>query len=310
MAKTHDSLNRRSRLTPTSTGKRVVPRVRALTWFEALHRHGSLNSSMLHAFTAHLFRDETLSKKRLRDLFHEDNTPHGGHYLIRPHQQPVYDLDSPSIKPIDLFYDITYAAELALKEAGLWHEHVPKRSNNWKHDALRAYVTANRDLVCRQHPDKFEYIYHDEIVERIKTTSFQVGEDVIIPDGFDGIRYLPSRTAILFIHEIDMNTQPLRSKSEWRHKSFEKSDRLYKRFFEERIYEEYFGKGASVMLQHTTVNARHMQNMLEVVGSSIHQLFTCVPEFGATFTSPGPRPELVFTPYLRAGKPTFDVSNP
>lgn len=322
MARTHDSLNRRSRFTPTSTGKRVVPRTRALIYFEALHRHGSLSSSMLHAFTQHLFRDETITKKRLRDLFHENNTPHGerywergvtdeGQYLTRPDGLPMYRIGS-RIEPLDLFYDLRYEAQLALQdpEDYRWRKNAPKRTASPKHDAFQAYVTANEDLVCQAHSDQFEYLYHDEIVDRIGVRSFTIDGKIVTPDAFSGIRYLPSRSAIIFINEVDRNTQPLQSKKEYRHKKIAENLGLYEEFFRTKQHEEYFGKGASVMVRHYTVNARHMQNMMDELGESIYQLFKCVPEFGADWNPPGPNPDLFFEPWLRPGKSPFDISNP
>lgn len=84
---THDTLGRRHREHPVSTGKRVTPQPRDLLWFQKLHEHGPLSSTYLHAFSQHLARNEKRARDRLTDLFNESNAPHGGAYLARPWQQ-------------------------------------------------------------------------------------------------------------------------------------------------------------------------------------------------------------------------------
>ncbi len=82
-----DTLGRRRRLHPRSTGKRVSLQERDWLWLRKLHEHGPLPSSFLLAFAEDSHRSEKRAKERLTDLFNEDNTPHGGPYLARPPQQ-------------------------------------------------------------------------------------------------------------------------------------------------------------------------------------------------------------------------------
>ncbi len=82
-----DSLGRRKRTTPISTGKRITPQEADLLWFQKLYEHGPLPSSFLIAYAEQLRRSTKRSTERLTDLFNEDETKHGGRYLTRPPQQ-------------------------------------------------------------------------------------------------------------------------------------------------------------------------------------------------------------------------------
>ena len=73
-----DTLGRRNRARPTSTGKKIIPQPTDLIWFRKLHEHGSLPSSFLLAFTRGERKSDKRSLERLTDLFNEDRTTHGG----------------------------------------------------------------------------------------------------------------------------------------------------------------------------------------------------------------------------------------
>lgn len=111
----HDTLGRRGRLMPTSSGKRVSPTERDLRWFAALAEHGPLPSSFLLAFSRGSHASEKRARERLTDLFHEDNTPDGGPYLIRPPQQ-FRTIDS---RYNQLVYDLAPAGWQALQRGGV-----------------------------------------------------------------------------------------------------------------------------------------------------------------------------------------------
>ena len=82
-----DTLGRRSRVTAQPTGKRVSPTNRDLLWFRTLAEHGPLPTSFLLAFSQGSHASDKRARERLCDLFHENSTPDGGPYLIRPPQQ-------------------------------------------------------------------------------------------------------------------------------------------------------------------------------------------------------------------------------
>jgi hypothetical protein len=43
-------------------------------------------------------------------------------------------------------------------------DHPPRTSDHWKHDTFLAAVTASIELAVLSEPEKYEYIFHDEIV--------------------------------------------------------------------------------------------------------------------------------------------------
>ena len=108
----HDTIGRRNRFTPTSTGKALRLTPRDIEWFHALHRHGPLTPTYLHEFTKDTEPSYQCTQRRLTDLFHEDNTPHQGRYLDRPLQQ------TQTLDPLanDLIYANTEKALQVLKE--------------------------------------------------------------------------------------------------------------------------------------------------------------------------------------------------
>jgi len=67
-----DALNRRKRIRPISTGKRLTPRDRDLLWFRKIHVHGPVSSSFLRVFSKALRTSEKRARERLTDLFNED----------------------------------------------------------------------------------------------------------------------------------------------------------------------------------------------------------------------------------------------
>ena len=202
-----DTLGRRAnRLRPPSTGRRVTLTSRDIAWFELLHRHGPLPSSYLSAF-AGTAADNTIAK-RLTLLGSEDNTPHGGRYLDRPAEQ-FATLDA---RFNQLVYDINARSLVALKEHERYKEHAPRTSGlRWKHDHLAACITASIELSTRTDPDRYTYIFHDEIVARMGRSSFDIHGTKATPDRWGGIRYRKHKSVLLFAVEADCGMEPQES---------------------------------------------------------------------------------------------------
>ena len=137
-----DSLGRRNRTTPQSTGKRITLQDRDLHWLKVLHEHGPLPSSFLLEYAKDSHRSEKRAKERLTDLFNEDNTQHGGPYLIRPLQQ-FRTIDS---RYNQLIYDLAPAGERALKQTGVWNARSAARSGPWLHGFMVSCITASIEL--------------------------------------------------------------------------------------------------------------------------------------------------------------------
>ena len=144
-----DSLDRRKRLSPISTGKRVTPQDRDLLWFQKLREHGPLPTSFLLAFASGTHKSDKRARERLTDLFNEDNTPDGGPYFTRPPQQ-FRTLDS---RYNQLVYDLAPAGERALKRHDNAVQSRAASSGPWLHSFMTSCITASIELGTQGTPD-------------------------------------------------------------------------------------------------------------------------------------------------------------
>ena len=79
-----DKTKRRKRGIRQSTGARLRIQPRDVAMFSALNNHGPLPTHYLYEFAKPFSPSVAGMKMRLTDLFHEENTEHGGAYLWRP----------------------------------------------------------------------------------------------------------------------------------------------------------------------------------------------------------------------------------
>ena len=298
-----DSLGRRKRISPYSTGKRVIPTERALLMMEKLHRHGPLSTPFLVEFAGQKFSSRNRTLERLTDLFNEDNTPHQGRYLDRPHQQ-FATLDA---RYHDLMYDVLPPAVEALKDTERFFLNTPETSSlKWKHDAFCAAITASVDLAAAQHPEQYEYIFHDEIVSRIGKFEFPIGSYLLRPDRAFGIRYKPSGQARIFLIEADCATEPLTGPA--KRKTQERTLAHYKTFIQDREYHRYFPHGTRLMLLYVFSSKNRMHNVMQMAGNNTYVLFQSWSAFSKYFIPPKPRHDLFTHGWLRAGNSEFFIS--
>lgn len=142
MPQLSDTLGRRARIAAQSTGKRVSPTVRDLRWFAALAEHGPLPTSFLLEFTKASHASEKRARERLTDLFHEDNTPDGGPYVVRPPLQ-FRTLDS---RYNQLVCDLAPAGWRALERNGFDTSKSSAPSGPWLHRFMTSCITASVEL--------------------------------------------------------------------------------------------------------------------------------------------------------------------
>ena len=79
-----DKPKRRHRSVRQSTGTRIRVQPRDIAIFRALHDHGPLSTHYLHQFAKPFSPSLAGLKMRLTDLFHEEESEHGGAYLWLP----------------------------------------------------------------------------------------------------------------------------------------------------------------------------------------------------------------------------------
>ncbi len=284
-----------------------------------IHRHGPLSSTYLHAFSRHLRRNRKRALDRLTDLFHEDNTPHGGPYLDRPWQQfKTFDA-----RYQDLVYALTPAAESALKERDLWSEYVTAPSGPWLHRYMVACVTASIELATLA-TRNLVYIPQEHILERAKTmlrypvpfenpTTGKVEIRDLIPDALFGLEYKSANGSRFrfFVVEADRGTEPSRA-SNFNRKSHLRHLLQYRTYIGRRLYQKHLKLSAGLLVLNvmTTDQAQsRFINLTEEVSlrGNSYQLFQTCDAFGQVFTPPKPLSHLLHGDWRRAGMVPFRI---
>jgi hypothetical protein len=308
-----DSLQRRNRLKPTSTGKRVLPQIRDILWFQKLAEHGPLPSSFLLAYSAHSHKSPKRARERLTDLFNEDNTPHGAAYLIRPPQQ-FRTLDS---RYNQLVYDLAPSGLEALKDANGGGPPRTARSGPWLHSFMVSCITASIELACIERED-VSFIPQSAILSRADTelrypTKVQdsktgrLYDKDLVPDAIFGLEYHAEGSSQFrfFIIEADRATEPATSKN-FNRKSFQRHLVQYQAYIEDGGYKSHLGLSAPMMVLNVTSDAQRLDQLLNLTAKhypqgNTYQLFQCWSDFGPVFRPPDPNPALLNGDWSRAG---------
>lgn len=317
-----DTLNRRSRFERHSTDKPVKPTELSLLWFEKLQLHGPLPTPYLIEYAKLLvgYTDAYHLSKVLRDLHHEENTPHGGAYLDRPYQQKL--TDNPLAN--NLVHDINHRSRLALAEEGKYRDLV--RDGSFKHQLLSACITASIELGCLRQPSVYHYVSRFEIEDRanvkldipVTFTDPNTTQRItrrLKPDDIFLIEYKDTKAFRLFVVEADRATEPNETPM-FDRKSFLRNALQYAEFIGKGLYKQHFDTVSPMLLLTVTINPTKMQHMMDVVlnvskgkGSNF-MLFQFLPMFGLSFKPPAILPELFNSPWHRAGHHPFYINRP
>lgn len=316
--RTHDTLNRRLGEKAFASG-RIIRRLeeRDLFWFEKIHRHGPLSSSFLRAYSRILGMSDASATDRLTTLFNENRTPHFGAYLERPWQQK----ETIDARYNDRVYDITEAAERALKQEGRWREHTPDPTGPWAHKFMVAAATASIELECLTR-EGFRYIFGDEILTRAGATlnipmpytdpnTKERRTRDLIPDAAFGIEY-SCGGRVVFLLEADRNTEPTRS-YRFDRKSYERTLEQYRQLIESGLYKKHFKLvQTAVIVLHLLTNATHLENVMALLmpNGCNYQAFQAAPQFGRFFKPPKPLAFLFTEPWQRVGRDPFYLFQP
>lgn len=313
LQKTHDSLNRRIRTTPTSTGKRVVLNDRDIFWLEFLHRHrGPLPATVLHEATAHIHKNPKSTRIRLADLFHEKSTDDAYRYLIRPDEQTAAKNDMWQTR----VYDLSVTAVRYLKREGLWHDDAPHLDSWWKHQYLVANITASIEIECRKRG--WRYIPGHEILARGRAQlRYNVPYDrdgkevskMLIPDAIFAIDY--GGAYRVFIVEGDRGTEQLEYHEA--RKSFERNILQYRSYIGGGLYKEHLKLNAGMVVLNVTTSKSRADSMLrileDVAGKNTYQCVQFVEGQGKQWKPTGPWPHLFEGGWKRAGCPDFHITD-
>ncbi|MCG6867342.1 MAG: replication-relaxation family protein [Gammaproteobacteria bacterium] len=317
--RSHDTLQRRRRDRRQPTGKRLTLQERDLLWLQKIHDHGPLSSSFLHAFSKNLRRNEKRARDRLTDLFNEDRTPDGGAYLGRPWQQfQTFDA-----RYQDLVYDLTPAAESALKARGDWSDQGAHGSGPWLHRYMVASITASIELATLENPS-LTYIPQQAILQRAGTvlrhpapfenpTTKKTETRDLIPDAVFGLEYRKGgeRSYRFFIVEADRATEPSRS-SIFNRKSHLRTILQYRAYVGEGLYKSHLNLTAGMMVLNVTTSDATRDRMMALTNElsergNTYLLFQTCDHFGRYFKPPKPMAELLLGDWLRAGHESFRI---
>jgi hypothetical protein len=314
-----DALARRARLTPASTGKRVSPTARDLRWFRALAEHGPLPTSFLLAFSQGSHASMKRASERLTDLFHEDNTPDGGPYLIRPPQQ-FRTLDS---RYNQLVHDLAPAGWRALARTDLNATRRTAPSGPWLHRFMTSCITASIELATLARDD-LSYISQSAILARAgaelrcpvlvadPASGCRSVKD-LIPDALFGLCYHTDQgdRFRFFAVEADRATEPTTSGT-WNRKSFERSLLQYEAYVGGQTYRKHFNLTAPLLVLNVLSNGDRMQRTAAFVARRYPQgnsflLFQAWEDFGPVFRPPDPRSALLEGAWVRGGLSPFGI---
>jgi hypothetical protein len=316
-----DSIGRRCRLRATSTGKRVSPTERDLLWFSKLAEHGPLPSSFLLQFSMDSHESDKRARERLCDLFHEDNTPDGGAYLVRPPQQ-FRTIDS---RYNQLVYDLAPPGWLALERSGIALGKRAAPSGPWLHCFMTSCITASIEIATLER-DNLTYIPQSAILARasaelrhsVTVTDPKTGhqcEKALIPDAVFGLTYHSERgnRYRFFAVEADRATEPTTS-SNWNRKSFERNLLQYEAYAG-GAYREHLELTAPLLVLNVLTDERRMQRMVDFIDKRYPQgnafmLFQSWADFGNVFRPPEPSPALLIGGWVRGGLPPFGIDQP
>jgi hypothetical protein len=314
-----DSLGRRSRLRATSTGKRVSPTERDMLWLQKLAEHGPLPTSFLLQYSIGSHTSEKRARERLCDLFHEDCTPDGGAYMVRPPQQ-FRTIDS---RYNQLVYDLAPAGWRALKRAGVDTSQYSAPSGPWLHRFMTACITASIELAC-QARDDISYIPQSQILKRAETTlrcpvticdpvtKNHITKD-LIPDALFGLQYhTPDGDRFRFFGvEADRATEPTTS-SNWNRKSFLRNLLQYDAYVAGGAYRQHLNLTAPLLVLNVLSDAQRMERMVECVAKTYpngnsFMLFQAWEDFGPAFSPPYPQSSLLMGDWVRGGLAPFRI---
>lgn len=321
-----DTLGRRRRDIPHSTGKRLRLRDRDIVYFHKLHAHGPLPSTYLYEFVKPVWASEQVAIRRLGDLFHEDNTTHKGTYLDRP--GPQFETLEPRQNP--LVYDLNERSDQFLKDNSLYSEHAPTPAasyRHWKHRFMTACITASVEIATITHPN-IRYISQAEILGRKGATlrlPIQIKNPItkktekhdLIPDAVFALeyKYPEGKKYLIFFLEADRNSEPNRSYN-FERKNYRRTILQYRELIAKRIYKSHYGLNAGALVLNVTTSHTHMENLIELTkelslnNKNNFMLYQAVPDFGTPFKPPPPLLNLLTDPWKRAGSEDFYINKP
>lgn len=315
-----DTLGRRNRATPRSTGKRITLQPADRIWLAKLAAHGPLPSSFLLAYTRHLRRSDKRATERLTDLFNEAETRHGGRCLDRPPQQ-FRTLDS---RYNQLVYDLAAPARDALRESSDLPDHIARPSGPWLHRFMVACVTASIELATLARND-LAFIPQHRILARAETdlrcpvriidpTTGRTTSKALIPDAVFGLEYRTpgGKRFRFFAVECDRATEPATT-SNINRKSWLRNLMQYRDYVGCGRYRDHLRLTAPLLVLTVTTDPTRLERLRTLTEKEAgpdgvaYLLFQLWSAFGPVFRPLVPNRSLLVALWQRAGRVPFRI---
>jgi len=243
-----DSRSRRIRFRePTPIGT-LVPQERDKLIFAPLRTHGPLTSKHLYKFHG---GDESKFLNRLGKLYDFG-------YLTRPKE--YWECYNAAYQP--LVYDLTPKALAFLGKPGI------TRTDHAIHRLMCSCVMASIELACKA--KDIGFISREEVTGG-GSMRFQLSRkqnrDFLEPDEVFGLHFKDKQQKHYYAVEIDRGTEKI--ESDRNRKTIEDMFSAYEEIFEDRPYEEQWGRKNLHCLVVTTNRAR-AETMKKLAGRKIH----------------------------------------
>jgi hypothetical protein len=300
-----DTIDRRSRMRRTRTGKRIELTTRDLDIFRALARYRYLSSTYIHAFAGGA--SETRFKERVGDLFHEG-------YLDRPERQ--WEMAACLHRPV--IHELGAGARRILGEREIVEEpftwFAPAPHRQFLHSLMVCEVLASIELGIRERPD-LRFIAWPEMLAKTPAATRQsnlpfrlpAASGGVVPDGLFGIEYAKDakKAYRFFALEVDRGSMPV-ARSKRNQTSYLGKIAAYRDAIASQLHKTHWGLPNLLILTVTTSDVR----IADMVAPFTDQpskvggfLFKAVEASGLS----APATRLLFEPWTRAGLPSLQI---
>jgi hypothetical protein len=304
---------KRSRNDHQPTGKWVDLVPRDIEILRLLYEHGPLPTAYLHALTKDQGADLTRFKKRMGDLFHENNNAYRNWLLERPPQlNPRSDLSHFVVS------DLGLTGLRVLAEEGLLADHAKASAGgNAQHMFMTACLTAAIEAQAKALG--LRYVSRREILSDAGLNYLAFDAPItyqgmtytapLRPDAIFALENAQGR--LYFLLEADRHQEPVRRK-DFSQTSYLRKVLQYKQLIATSDYKRQLKIDQKLVVLNATTNKAHMLEIMKMVGEELTQarylLFTAVPEFGGLFRVPGLLTDLLTREWQRVGFAPFTIA--
>jgi hypothetical protein len=279
--------------------------------FEPLIRIGPAPSSYLHAVKELKLglTSESTTKVRLTQLFHDRSRRYDARLLDRRPETRGRSMIAQSV------YEILPMGVTAFEEyTETLITHRPPRSNSFLHDFMVSVSCWSLYLSMMKNGDRF--IFHDEVVDKLGKSYYQVDGAEIHPDYLTGVEYANGKALYIAV-EGDGGSHRVSTTGKSRRKDLQTTFLNYARYIRTGKYKEDYGEGTSLVVVFLFNRFDRMKGAMKIAEEMFDTpprwlLFRFIPGLRSPrdMIPPYPMYKLYTEPFPRAGLPPFNLMNP